>query len=257
MELRIADCRHRNSSRVRDPSSELRIELNRAFPSRSFRNPRSAIRDCNCSLPQSMIAKHQRGHRYHDRHGSGKNTRIMASARSELSLLARTGHGLLFMGDRSCRLKRDTKINLLSITDAALHAAGIVSCRANSPAAHLKWIVMLRAPHSRRRKTRTNLESLRRRYAQHRFSQICIELVENRFTESGRNAAYHAFNNATNRIAFVANLFDQRHHLFRRHAIRTANNILLPRYGGTIDFRCPDSVAAKKMVSLIEEIRDK
>src|SRR5204862_8199611 len=144
------------------------------------------------------------------------------------------------MGDRSCRLERDTKINLLSITDAALRAARIVSCRANSPAAYFKWIVMLRAPHPRRGKTRTNLESLRCRYAQHRFSQICIELVENRFTESGRNAAYHAFDNAANRIAFVADLFDQRHHLFRRHSIRAANNILLDLislYGGTIDFR--------------------
>src|SRR5205809_3783966 len=144
------------------------------------------------------------------------------------------------MGDRSCRLERDTKINLLSITEAALRAARIVSCRANSPAAYFKWIVMLRGPHPRRGKTRTNLESFRCRYAQHRFSQICIELVENRFTESGRNAAYHALNYATNRIAFVANLFDQRHHLFRRYGIRAANNILLdvlPRYRGTIDFR--------------------
>src|SRR5207244_5309998 len=131
-----------------------------ALPIRAFRNPGSArlglatawqaTRDCKCSLPQSMIAKHQRGHRFHDRHRPGKNARIMASARSELSLLARTGHGLLFVGDRSCGLKCDTKIDLLSITDAALHSAGIVSCRANSPAAHLKWIVMLRAPHPRR-----------------------------------------------------------------------------------------------------------
>src|SRR5437870_4216999 len=170
----------------------------------------------------------------------GKNTRIMASARSELSLLARTGHRLLFMGDRGCRLKRDTKINLLSITDAALRAAGIVCCRANSPAAHFKWIVMLRAPHPRRGKTGTNLESLRRRYAQHRFRQIRIELVKNRFTKSGRNAAHHAFNNATNRIAFVANLFDQRNHFFGRHGVRAANDVLLDVFcfdRGTIDFR--------------------
>src|SRR5438132_4043347 len=226
MEWGIVDCRHRNPWRAREPSSELRIEPTQALPSRSFRNPGSArlrlatawqaIRDCNCSLPQSMIAKHQRGHRFHDRHRSGKNARIMASTRNELSLLARTGHGLLFVGDRSCRLKRDTKINLLSITDAALRAAGIVCCRANSPAAHFKWIVMLRAPHPRRGKTGTNLESLRRRYAQHRFRQIRIALVKNRFTKSRRNAAHHAFNNATNRLTFVAHLFAPRPPFIRR-----------------------------------------
>src|SRR5438876_10542709 len=102
------------------------------------------------------------------------------------------------MGDRSCRLERDTKINLLSITDAALRAARIVSCRANSPAAYCKWIVMLRAPDPHRGKTRTSLESFRCRHAQHRFSPICIELLDNRFAESGRSAAYHAFNNDTN-----------------------------------------------------------
>src|SRR5437667_9682425 len=120
------------------------------------------------------------------------------------------------MGDRSCRLERDTKINLLSITDAALRAARIVSCRANSPAAYFKWIVMLRAPHPSRGKTRTNLESFRCRYAQHRFSQICIELVENPFAESGLNATPHTLNNPTNRNAFVANLLHQPHPPFSR-----------------------------------------
>src|SRR4029077_11234544 len=94
----------------------------------------------NCSLPQSMIAKHQRGHRFHDRHCSGKNARIMASTRSELGLLARACHRLLFVGDRSCRLKRDAKITPLAITDAPLHAAGIVGGPANLAAAHFKWI---------------------------------------------------------------------------------------------------------------------
>src|SRR6266508_5967521 len=155
----------------------------------------------NCSLPQSMIAKNQRGHCFYDWHCSGKNARIMASARSELGLLTRTGHRFLFVTDCSSWLKRDAKINLLPITDAALHASGIVGCRANSPATHLKWIVMLRAPHPRRRKTGTDLESFCCRYAQHRFSKICIELIENRFTESGRNAANDAFNNASHRIA--------------------------------------------------------
>ena len=99
---------------------------------------------------------------------------------------------------------------------------------------------MLRAPHPGRRKTRTDFESFCRRYAQHRFSQICLELVENRFTNSRRNATNDAFNDAANRIAFVANLLNERQHLFYRRGIRAANNILLDVFRfhrGTINFR--------------------
>src|ERR1700745_4330409 len=141
-----------------------------------------------------MVAKHQRGHCFYDWHCSGKNARIMAAARSEPGLPARTSHRFLFVADRSCRLKRDTKINLFAVTDAALHAAGIVGYCANSPATHFKWIVVLGAPHPRRRKPRADLESFGCRYAQHRFSQVRIELVENRFTKSRRDAATDAFN---------------------------------------------------------------
>src|SRR4030095_2679510 len=209
-------------------------------PDSPLRNPQSALRNLNRSLAQGMIAKHQRAHRFYDRHCSGSDALLMSSARRQLSLLARTGHRFLFVADCSSWLKRDAKVNLLAITDAALHAPRIVSCRANSPTPHLKWIVVLRAPHSRRRKTGTDLESFCCRYAQHRFSKICIELVENRFTESGRNAANDAFNNTSHRIALAANLLDKRDHIFRRRGVGAANNILLRVFSlhrGPIDFR--------------------
>ncbi len=41
----------------------------------------------NRSLPQRVIAKDERGHRFHNGHGSRKNARIMASAGSELAFL--------------------------------------------------------------------------------------------------------------------------------------------------------------------------
>src|SRR6266545_1933899 len=193
-----------------------------------------------------MIAKNQRAHCLYDWHCSGKNARIMASARSELGLLTRTGHRFLFVTDCSSWLKRDAKINLLTITDAALHASGIVGCRANFPTTHLKRIVMLRAPHPRRGRTRTDLESFGCRYAQHSFSQICIELVENRFTKSRRNAANDAFNNTSHRIALATNLLDERDHLLCRRSIGAANNILLDIFFATAP------AATRPMVSRAE-----
>src|SRR4029453_6375398 len=118
-----------------------------------FRTRHSVICNYDCSLAQSMIAKHQRGHCFYDWHCPGKNAGIMASARSEPGLLPRTGHRLLFVGDRSCWLKRDAKINLFAVTDSALHATGIVGRRANFSATHLKWIIMLRAQQRSRRKS--------------------------------------------------------------------------------------------------------
>src|SRR5262245_1229140 len=103
-----------------------------------------------------MIAQHQSGHCFHDWNRTRKNARIMAPARSQPGSLARTRHCLLFVGDRSCWLKRDAKINLFSVTDSALYATGIVGRRANFSASHLEWIVMLGTAQSRRRKTRTD-----------------------------------------------------------------------------------------------------
>src|SRR5581483_1899542 len=187
-----------------------------------------------------MIAKRQRGHCFYDQHCSGNHARIMTPARSQLSLPVRTGHRFLFLADCSCWLKRDTKINLLPIADAALHATGIVGCRANSPGAYLKWIVVLRAPHSRCRKTGTDLESFCRRYAEHRLGQISLELVENRFTEPRRDAADDAFNDPTNRITLAAHFLNKRDHLIRRRGVRATNNILLNilrLHSRTIDLR--------------------
>src|SRR5215475_4331875 len=187
-----------------------------------------------------MIAKHQSAHCFYDRHCSRKNTWIMASARSEPGLPARPGHRFLFVTDCSRWLKRYAKINLLPITDAALDAAGIIACRANSPTTHLKWIVMLRAPHLRRGKAGADLESFCCRNTKHGFSQIRFELVENRLTKSGRNAAHDAFNNTANRIAFTANLLNEGNHLLCRRAIRATNDVFFDVFRlhrRTIEFR--------------------
>src|SRR4026209_2185769 len=200
MKSRIADCRHLKCSSARDRWLELRMEERSASAGLPLRNPRPAICNLSRSLTQSMIAKYQRGHCFYDWHCTGKNARIVPSARSESRLPARTSHRFLFVTDCSCRLKRDAKIDFLSITDAALHSAGVVCRRANFSAADLKWIVMLRTPHPGGRKTRTDFETFCCRYTQHCFSQICLELIENRLTNSRRNAASDAFNDAANRV---------------------------------------------------------
>src|SRR6266480_2008681 len=174
-----------------------------------------------------MVAKHERGHRldYWDR--AGQNTRIVASASRELRLFTRYVNGFLFARDRRCRLKSDAKVNLFAITDPALHAAGIICCCPDFTSAYFKWVVVFGATHVCRRKPGTDLKSFGCRKAQHRFRQIGLELIKHRLDKSGRNGPDDAFNHATHRITFIANLPNQRLHSLRRRNIRTSDRILL------------------------------
>src|SRR5437667_2504375 len=174
-----------------------------------------------------MVAKHERGHRldYWDR--ARQNTRIVASASRELRLFTRYVYGFLFVRDRRCRLKSDAKVNLFAVADPALYAAGIICRRPDFTSAHFKWVVVLGATHVRRRKSGTDLKSFGCRKTQHRFRQISLELIKHRLAESGRNAPDDAFNHATHRITFIANLPDERLHSLRRRNIRASDRILL------------------------------
>src|SRR5438046_2829041 len=174
-----------------------------------------------------MVAKHERGHRldYWDR--ARQNTRIVASASRELRLFTRYVYGFLFVRDRRCRLKSDAKVNLFAVADPALYAAGIICRRPEFTSAHFKWVVVLGATHVRRRKSGTDLKSFGCRKTQHRFRQISLELIKHRLAKSGRNAPDDAFNHATHRITFIANLPDQRLHSLRRRNIRASDRILL------------------------------
>src|ERR1051326_5748127 len=145
-----------------------------------------------------MIAKDERGHCFHDWHGSWKNARVMAFPRREAALPPFSGDGFLRKRDCSGRLECNAKINVLAVADPALHAAGVVGRGSNFTAAHFERVIMLRAAHPCRRKPGADLESLTSRYAQHRFRQVCFKLVENRLAESRRNTTCHALDNASN-----------------------------------------------------------
>src|SRR5438552_16299431 len=111
-------------------------------------------------LPQLVIAKNERGHCFDNWHGSWKNTRIMPAAGGKLSLLVRSGDGFLFERNRCWRLKRNPKVNVFAVANAALHASGIVRGCPNSSSASFECIVVLRTQHMRRSESGTDLETL-------------------------------------------------------------------------------------------------
>jgi len=89
-------------------------------------------------LSQRVIAKNKCSHRFNDRHGPWQYARIMTAARRELGSQLRAGHGSLLPRDRRGRFKRDTKINVFAVADAALHTAGIICRRTDFTAASFK-----------------------------------------------------------------------------------------------------------------------
>ncbi len=113
----------------------------------------------------------------------------MTTARGERSFFARSRDSFLLARDRRSRLERDAKDDVFAIADAALHATGVICRRPNFSFAHFEWIVVFRSFHSRCSKSRTDLETFCRRQAQHRFSQVRFEFVENRLAQTRRNSA--------------------------------------------------------------------
>ena len=78
-----------------------------------IRNPQSEIR--NRSLPQSVIAEHQRGHCLNDRHRARQDTRIMASTSGQRGFLARGSDRFLIARNRRGRFESDPEKDVLAI----------------------------------------------------------------------------------------------------------------------------------------------
>src|SRR5436190_1394156 len=69
----------------------------------------------NGPLPQSVVAKDERGHRFHDWDRARKDTRVMAAAGRERRSFAGCGHRLLLTRNRRRGLERHPKENVFAV----------------------------------------------------------------------------------------------------------------------------------------------
>src|SRR5688572_1911540 len=74
-----------------------------------------------------------------------------------------------------------------------------------------------------------NIEPLRRRQAQHGFSQVSFKPIEDRFTPAGGTSACHPANDATDAVALGACLLNQLNHALSSRGIRTTNDVRFNR----------------------------
>ena len=148
-----------------------------------------------------MIADDEIHHGLHHRHGPGKDTGVVASARGEFGRLAGDGDSLLGLGDRGGRLERDAEEDVLAVADAALDAAGAIGgCMDRSLLDH-EGVVVLASGLAGAGESAADLKSLGRGKTHHRLGEVGLQLVKDGFAESGWNAADDTLDDASDAVA--------------------------------------------------------
>ena len=108
---------------------------------------------------------------------------------------------LLRLRDRRGALEPNAEINVLAITDPALHAPAPVRARAHAPVGALhERVVVLRAGHLRAAEAGADLEGLGRGDGEHRVRELGLELVEDGLAEAGGDVADHAGDGAADGV---------------------------------------------------------
>ena len=118
------------------------------------------------------------------------------------------------LGDGRGGFKGHAECQRLAIADAALHATGLVGFCVDAAVADFKGIVVLRAGEERSGKSRSDLEALRRRKAEHGFGEIGFEAVEDRFAKADRHSTHGGIDQSADAVALAADFFDAGDHRF-------------------------------------------
>ena len=111
------------------------------------------------------------------------------------------------------RFERYAESDVHTIGNAALDATGVIRAGFDDPVFMIKSVVVLRAAHTYSSETRAIFESLAGIDAEHGFTQIGMELVQGRFTQTywaTRNDRTHY---PTDGVPILAHRFDQVDHL--------------------------------------------
>src|SRR5882672_7402908 len=95
-------------------------------------------------------------------------------------------HTLLVLHNGGHRFEGHIKVNVLSIGNATLYAAGIIRLRANLSAFIDKLVVVLRATQLHPLESTSVFEALNCIDTQHCFAKFGMEFIEDRFTQSHR-----------------------------------------------------------------------
>src|SRR5215217_9030079 len=131
---------------------------------------------------------------------------------------------LLWLGDRCGRLGGQAHDDLFAGADAAEDTAVVVASGADATVvAADERVVVLGSAHMRYAEALTHLDALDRRYAEHRFTNVGLELIENRLAQAGRYAPRAHLDNAAERIKRAPRRVDACDHLLGHRRVGAAH----------------------------------
>ena len=172
-----------------------------------------------------MVGQDKTGHGFDERNGPRQDTRVVPSAPFELDGVAVAVHRFAGLQDRGHRLESDAKHDVFSVADAALNAAASVGGGANAVATVHKFVVVFRSPHEGATQPRTQFQRLGGRQGPHRFGEVGVQAVEDRFTPACGHASGHQNNGAPDRVAGFLHVRDSVCHAFRRLRMRATHGM--------------------------------
>ena len=190
-------------------------------------------------LRHYRIHKHQRGHRLHNRHSAGNNTRIMPSLSLKHTLYRIVARRRLLLPNSRRRLEADAKEDRRAVRNSTLDTAAIISlgrdarlvvdrsCCAGRRGLNGRrldpGIVVNGAGHFAAAEARADFEPFRRGDAKHGVRQCGFELVEDRLAKPDGCVADYARDRAADAVFRVAVLFDDAGHTLGGFAVGAAN----------------------------------
>ena len=186
------------------------------------------------SMTQEVISDDEMDHGFDHRDGSWEHAGVVTTASSERGFLFVVGHGLLLAQDCGGRLKGDAEDDVFTVANAALDAATAVGAGADAIASHVELVIVLQAGHERAGEAAADLETLRRRQAEHGFCQIGLQFVKNRLAETRRHATDDTFDHASDAVSLTADFFDEFDHALGGLGIACADDVGLDVLGGEL-----------------------
>lgn len=139
-------------------------------------------------------------------------------------------NGMLLCQDGSHRLESYSEVDVLSVADATLNATTVIGQRCDVLAiGRYKHIVLFASPGGDSLEAFTILETLDGVDAQHRCTQLGVQLVELRLAQSPWTALDDASDDTANGVAFSLDGCDEIFHLLRLLLVWTAHDVVLYR----------------------------
>jgi len=159
-------------------------------------------------VAQGVVDQDQRGHRLDNRNGAGQHAGVVAAPAFEGCVLEVNVNRVLRLHEGGDRFEGDTEINRLAVGNASLNAARTIGRGIDPAAFGPERVVVLRAREQNAAEAGAEIEAFGSRQTEHRLGQVRLEAVKDRLAPACRDAAGNPFNDAADRVARLARLFD-------------------------------------------------